>query len=278
MEICRCIRYNKDYVFLESCDEMKHILRNRVLLFGSTVGLGLLSCALHQTMTAQYTDSKGLLIAGNLPGRLLLLIGAVMALVLWRMVRSIGGTGSYRDNFPPCIFAGLLATAGGALMLTVVGPMAFAQPWQHWLGLAAGAAMILTGVLRMCGKRPVWLLHGTVCLFFICVLVMKNYQRWSADPQLHDYAYPLLSGVLLMLAAFHRTCCDAGLIQRRKLIVTGLGAAFCALASMYDPLMPRFYLASALWALGSVCNVAVFPPDPEPEDEPEEEAPEAGEV
>lgn len=251
-------------------------MRNRVLFFGSTVSLGLLSCALHQTMTTQCIDDRGLLIAGNLPGKLLWAIGAVMVLLLWRMVKTVGGNGSYEDNFPRSFLAGVLAMAGGALMLTVVGPMAFEKPWQHWLGLAAGAAMILTGAARILGKRPVWPLHGAVCLFFVCVLVMKNYQRWSADPQIHDYAYPLLSGVLLMLAAFHRTYCDAGLIQRKKLLVTGLAAAFCSLASMYDPVFPRFYLASALWALGSVCDVATFPPDPEPVQEPEEEEPEAG--
>lgn len=242
---------------------MEHTLRNRVLFFGSTVSLGLLSFYLHRTMVHTCIDSKGLLIDGNLPGRLLWVVGIAMGLLLGLMVRTVGGNGSYEDNFPRSLPSGLLATAGGALMLTAVRAMTFDAPWQFWLGIAAGIAMIAAGVLRCFGRRPPFLLHGLVCLFMINVLI-RNYQRWSADPQLHDYAYQLLAGVLLMLAAFHRTCCDAGLLQRKKLITTCLTAAFCCLASLGDALMPRFYLGSALWALGSVCNVAQFPPDPEP--------------
>ena len=85
---------------------------------------------------------------------------------------------------------------------------------------------------------------------------------------LHTYAYQLLAEVLLMLSAFHRTCCDAGIIQRRKLLATGLGAAFCCMAALAGDFQVGFFLASGLWAAGSMCHVAVLPPDPE--EEPEE--------
>ena len=73
-----------------------------------------------------------------------------------------------------------------------------------------------------------------------------------------------------MLCAFHRTCCDAGIIQRRKLLATGLGAAFCCMAALAGDFQVGFFLASGLWAAGSMCHVAVLPPDPEDEEQPEE--------
>lgn len=260
--------------FSESCDHMKHTIRNRIFFFLPTVTLGLLSLWLHKSMMDTYTDSKGLLIPGNLPGMLLWIIGGVFALWLLFRIRTIGGEGIYEDNFPPCLVSGLTAALGGALMLTVAHQMQNRELWRLILGYAAAGSMVIAGICRMVGKRPSCLLHGLVCLFFVSVL-LDNYRYWNTDPQLQEYAYQLLGGVLLMLAAFHRACCDAGILQRKRLLVYGLGAAFCCLAALDTSIIPRFYLASALWALGSVCNVAQFPPDPE-DSEPVEipEAPE----
>ena len=77
--------------------------------------------------------------------------------------------------------------------------------------------------------------------------------------------------VLLMLCSFHRTCCDAGVIQRKKLIFTGMTAAVCSAAALSGQFQQGFFLASALWALGCICDGAVLPPDPEPVEEVQEE-------
>ena len=271
-----------------------HTLRNRMILFGGTLAAGLLSLGLHRYMMAYCFDDKGLLLAGNLPGRLLWAAGIAFALLLAVVLRGLGGDGTYADNFPRCYLSGGLMIAAGlclvraipALELTTQPPVAdglslavtnlttLAAKYLPW---AAAVAMAVVGVFRMLGRRPWPLFSGIVCLFYMLMLV-TNYRLWSADPQLHDYAYQLLAGVLLMLSAFHRTCCDAQVIQRRKLLATGLGAAACCLASLSGDFQWSFYLASGLWAAGSVCHVAVLPPDPE-EDEAEAspEEPEATE-
>ena len=128
--------------------------------------------------------------------------------------------------------------------------------------------MAVLGVFRILGERPWPVFGGIICLFYMLMLV-TNYRLWSADPQLHEYCFPLLAMVLMMLCSFHRTCCDGGVIQRRKLIFTGLTAAVCAATAMSVSFLPGFFLASSLWALGCVCDSAVLPPDPEPEPEPE---------
>ena len=267
-----------------------HTVRNKLLFYGATAFAGLASLGLHRYMMDHCFDAKGLLIAGNLPGMLLLAVGAAFAVFLLLTVRRIGGDSAYADNFPrDPVSGGLLATAGLVLALAVpelaaqthngVSTMAGAIP--HWMemGMAvcrlalpwlAAAAMVVLGLCRIRGRKPWPLFSGLICLFYMMMLV-DDYRLWSADPQLQDYAFQLLAGVLLMLCAFHRTCCDAGIIQRKKLIATGLAAAVCCMASLSMPFQRTFYLASVLWAAGCICVTAVFPPDPEPEPEPEEE-------
>lgn len=265
-----------------------HTIRNKIIFYGSTLAAGLCSLGLHRYMMDNCFDAKGLMIAGNLPGRLLVLVGAVFAGVLLLMLRSLGGNGEYADNFPRDPASGLLMTAAGLLLAAAIPslaqPPAPAGTMAAWVTLfeqftdicmtalpwLAAASMVVLGLCRMLGKRPSPWFGGIVCLFYMLMLV-TNYRLWSADPQLQDYAYQLLSGVMLMLCAFHRTCCDAGVIQRRKLIFTGLAAAFCATAALSMEFIRLFYLASALWALGCICSVEELPRDEEdaPEDAPE---------
>lgn len=271
-----------------------HTLRNRILFFGPTAVLGGLSMVLHRYMMANCLDARGLLIAGNLPGRLLWILGISFVVYLIAMLRTIGGEGTYADNFPRCLLSGSLMIAAGAAMLLVVPgleldareAMVPVTPAAAVIGritdlaaaylpYGAAAAMAALGVFRMQGKRPHYFVSGVVCLFYMLMLV-SYYRLWSADPQLHDYAYQLLALVLLMLCSFHRVCCDAEVIQRKRLLFTGLCAAFCCMAALSGEFQRLFFLASGLWAAGSMCNVAVLPPDPE-EDE-EEQAPETEEL
>lgn len=267
-----------------------HTQRNRILFFGVTALAGLAALALHRYMIENCFDGKGLLIPGNLPGVLQWVLGIGYLLVLTAMLTTIGGDGTYADNFPRCLLSGsLMLTAGGVLLAsrsqlsldTVPAPEAallggalMAQLTDRCMTVlpwAAGISMLVLGAFRMAGRKPIPLFSALICLFYMLMLV-SSYRLWSADPNIHEYAYQLLALVLLMLCSFHRTCCDAGVIQRRKLLATGLTASVCCMASLSTGLMPGFYLASGLWAAGSMCNPAVLPPDPE-EDEEEDARP-----
>lgn len=268
-----------------------HTLRNRFLFFGATLAAGLGSMGLHRYMMNAFTDHKGLLLDGNLPGTLLWAVGIAFALFLFLLLRTIGGDGCYADNFPRSILSGSLMIAAGAVLLfaiprldpgadapvpVVTGlPLLIQQATaavMAYLPWAAAACMAAQGLCRILGNRPWPLFGGIICLFYTLMLI-TNYRLWSADPNLHSYAYQLLAQVLLMLCAFHRACCDAGVIQRKKLLATGLSAAVCATAALSMDFQRGFFLASALWAAGSVCSTAVLPPDPEDE-EPEDGEPE----
>jgi hypothetical protein len=267
-----------------------HRLRNKVLLFVPTAAAALAALGLHRYMMENCIDHMGLLIPGNLPLKLLWVLGIGFPGYLLILLSTLGGRGSYGDNFPRSIFnGGLMLAAGVVLLLSArelgAAPVVLLPEQTHALsglvvGLTdrlmavlpwlAGAAMILVGLSRMAGKKPLFVFSGSVCLLHMLTLV-HNYRFWSADPQLHEYCFPLLAMVLLLLCSFHRTCCDAGIFQRRKLIFTGMTAAVCAAAALSSGFQPGFFLASALWALGCVCDPAVLPPDPEEEEVQAEE-------
>ncbi len=262
-----------------------HRSRNNLLFYGGTLLAGFSSLGLHRYMMENCFDHKGLLIAGNLPVWFMLAIGAAfvlgMALLLWRL----GGSGTYEDNFPRDPISGTLLIAAGAVMLWYAAhPEAVPAPQIHPMAGSAGAmaqlterfkdilpwlaavSMAVLGLFRILGRKaPAWF-SGVVCLNYMLTLV-TDYRLWSADPQIHSYAYQLLAEVLLMLCAFHRTSCDGGILQRRKLLFTGLAAAVCAMASRSMDFHRPFFLASTLWALGCICSTATLPPDPEEEAE-----------
>ena len=267
-----------------------HRLRNQILFFVPTAAAALTALGLHQYMMDNYIDDMGLLIGGNLPGKLLWVLTFGFVGYLLILLSTLGGRGSYGDNFPRNALCGLLmAVAGGVLLLsarelTVVPDAGVPVQTQAlasfmvvltdsamavlpWL---SGAAMVVLGLMRMTGRKPLFVFSGILCLFYMLTLI-RSYRLWSADPQLHAYCFQLLAMVLLLLCSFHRTCCDAGIFQRRKLIFTGMTAAVCAAAALSSGFQPGFFLASALWALGCVCDPAVLPPDPEEEEVQAEE-------
>ena len=263
-----------------------HRSRNNWLIYGSTVLAGASSLVLHRYMMENYFDAKGLLLSGNLPGWLMLAIGAVYVVGMALLLRTLGGNGTYEDIFPRDNVSGALLIAAGGVMFwsasqpeTAMGPQVqvmtgtwvagvtrFTDLCKAALPWLAAASMMVLGLYRILGKRsPVWF-SGAVCLNYMFTLI-SDYRLWSADPQIQDYAYQLLAEVLLMLCAFHRTSCDGGILQRRKLIFTGMAAAVCSAASLSMDFHRPFFLASALWALGCICSTATLPPDPEEEAE-----------
>ena len=275
-----------------------HRLRNKILFLVPTVLAALAALGLHRYMMEACIDEMGLLIRGNLPLKLLWALGIGFPGYLLILVSTIGGEGCYEDIFPRSLPEGcMMLMAGGVLLYSAAGlvelptvllpeqtqtltgfMVGFTDGAMGVLPWLAGASMLVLGLCRMAGKKPLFAFSGVVCLFHMLMLV-RSYRLWSADPQLHEYCFPLLAMVLLLLCSFHRTCCDAGVIQRKKLLLTGLTAAVCSAAALSSGFQPGFYLASALWALGCVCDGVVLPPDPEPEPEPEpepgENAPEA---
>lgn len=180
----------------------------------------------------------------------LLLTGAVLA-ALFVFTRPASGHGKYLTQFPPSIPAavGSFAGAAGILVTALVTLVrredAFYLP-VGFLGVAAGFSLVFTGICRYNGRRPNFIFHTLVCLFFVFRL-LSRYQSWSANPQLHDYCFQLLSTVCLMLFSFHRASLDMKTASRRRLILLGLwGSYFCVLALVRSDAL-WLYLGCGVW-------------------------------
>lgn len=244
-----------DFPVSESCDSMKK--DQRMLFWMPTVVLGLIGMVLRVAMLRTGFDEKGLLIRGHYSVWGLWAVSIGFAVLLICLLRRLEGSGKFRDIFPKCALSGGLAMAGGVGM-GIVTVLEFSGIGDLVLGLLASAGMVFTGLCRVKGRRPNFLFHAIVCVYVITVL-LRMYQFWSADSQLQDYACQMMALVLLMLFSFHRSCCDAGIIDRKKLVFTGLAACFLCLVSLSDGQNWGFYLAAGLWTVGSMCNLNALP-------------------
>lgn len=104
-----------------------------------------------------------------------------------------------------------------------------------------------------------------VCLGVIIVGfgldMLCRYRTWSGNPQLPDYFFHLLGGVMLSLGSYHTLALDTGLGKPRIQRFCCNMALFLCLLSLIGPDPWEFYLGGALWA--SVCALTPAPPTQE---------------
>lgn len=232
---------------------MKSNNNNRLYLI--SVLLGAVCLALRIFMLNTGIDDKGLLIRGNIPNIIMWVITVGYLIVLGVMTKNLGVNGTYHQNFPQSNLGGWLSMAGGIIMVTVIFD---GTAFQRVLAGAAAGCMIFSGYCRYVRMRPNFWFHGIVCIHFLISLITK-YQGWSSNPQLHEYGFQTLACVMLVLYACHRSAGDFGLIQRRRLVYTGMAACFFCIISLSDSSAPGFYAGAALWTAGSMCSLEYLP-------------------
>lgn len=227
-------------------------------------GIGLL---LRLQLYSAAVDEKNLLVPGH-PLELLLLglTAAVMAVIVlgaWPLYGSL----RYSDNFP----ASRLAAAGSAVAaVSAVVTVLLAQPqtgklfvlWKV-LGLLCGPCLLAAAFCRLEGKRPHFLLHGVVSVFWLLHMIC-HYQEWSVNPQLQDYLYSLLASVALLMFSYYQTAFDAGSGKRRTLMAVGLAGGFFGIVSLSGDVCPLLYGGFAVWALTNLCSMTPVRRRPNP--------------
>ena len=123
----------------------------------------------------------------------------------------------------------------------------------YYLGLAAPVCLLLAGIARLLGKKPFFLLHVVVCLFFM-VHIVARYQLWSANPQLQDYVFSLLGAMALLLFSLYTAAGEAGCGNERMRLGTGLAAIYLCLAELAGTACPALYLGGTIWVLTELCS------------------------
>ena len=225
----------------------------RFLLPGLAVAAGLVGLLLRLWLYGTGLEENNLLRASH-PARYLLpvlgLVFGVTALLLTRRERQ---SMPYGRRFPRSLIAALGSWifAVGLLLASMTDLVRrdnALNTLTGLLGVLAAAGLIWVGLLRMQGKRPAALPHAAVCLFLVARLISR-YQGWSADPQLQDYCYQLLSLVCLMLYSYHRSALDYSDGSGRAVHLTGLLSIYCCLLATVRSDDRWFYLCAAAWVL-----------------------------
>ncbi len=214
-------------------------------------------------------DDRGLIPNGHPAQSLLWILTALLlALLLVGTRRLLEGT-KYSFNFPPsplralgCLLGSVSIGVSSALELQVY-PDALSV-LSCSLGFAAAASLLYIAWCRYAGKQPVVVFHGIAALYLMLRLV-SQYRHWSADPQLLDYCFQLLSTVCLMLACYQRAAFDAGCGDRRAYVLFHLSSVFFCCLSLVDMSSILFYLGTGIWMLSDLCSLMPMPSQPREE-------------
>lgn len=247
---------------------------NHIFLPILSLGCGGISGGLWALMQRFCIDEHGLLKSWNLPHILILLITAAVVVAVFLLTRPLGGSNRYGDNFGaslPGAVSGFALAAG--ILLLVLKHLnehrdVLAGLWLI-LGLLSIPALILAGISRLKGKRPHFLLHGILCLFF-GIHMANRYRVWSSDPLLADYAYQLFACVFLTLTAYCHAAFGAGMGRRLRHLAAGLLAGYFCMSCIFVEGFGLFYLFAGLWAVLDLCRLE---PQPRRPRRPREEAP-----
>lgn len=223
-------------------------------------GLGLL---LRTLLYHTGIDEKGLLISGHWAAVLLWVLTFATAAALLLLTRSIQGPESYQDAHPSSAPAalGTLALTVGLAMTTVSEFAEFSGTIRLlvWvLGLCAAVSMGHICYCRMIGRKPFFLCHGIVCIYFALRMVSR-YQLWSSDPQLQDYVFYLGAYVALMLHAYHQAAFDADMGSHRGIWATGLAAVYLCGLSLHGPADTVLLLTAGVWAFTNTTSLTARP-------------------
>ena len=208
-------------------------------------GIGL---TLRAILYATAVDEKGLLLTGHWAEICVWILTAAAALGLLLLLRKRNGPEQYGSAFPasPLRAAGCILAACGIVLSgapeAVEEKLALAE---LVLRFASAAALIAVGYCRLTGRKPIFLLHGTVCLYLALRMVCR-YRLWCSDPQLQDYCFSLGAYVALMLTAYQFAAFDADVVSHRQLWRCGLSAVYlCMLALVGSE--PFLMLCCGIW-------------------------------
>lgn len=229
-----------------------HRLLPRLILIAGGLGLLLRIWLLR-------TDAQGFLLPNPFAATVLILLTLGVVAGLFLLSRDWQAAAKYTYNFPANPIAAL-GTALAALSILIysislLGGVADSiDLLAGILGLASAAALGFCAWCRYLGKRPNFLFYLVTCVFFVFLLICQ-YRSWSVDPQVLDYAYPLLATVCLMLASYHRAAFTADQGKRSHYGFFALAAVFFCCVSLTSWMDIVLYLGTGAWMLTDICKL-----------------------
>ena len=211
-------------------------------------------------------DESGLFAQKPLAWALLWLLTAAVVGVTFFALRGLKKSGTYRENYPRSVLAGLCMIpaavaflVNGYLQLRASVGYALAETTvvdtiAGIFGLVAGLCLLLSAVHRCMGKKPFFLINGLVCLY-LAVRLFNCCQLWSNEPKMSIVVFPFLASMTLMLSAYHRVCFDVDLGKRNWAGFWSLLSVYFCIVAMLSFEQPLFYGMCALWQMADLCSL-----------------------
>lgn len=227
---------------------------------------GVLGLLLRSALYRSGFDDRGILSASHPMHLVCLALTVAMALYLAIQARKL----PERSRDYPRIRKALGLGAGCLLLMhavTLLG-QSFA-PLDLLRCALTGAAAIAMALCALGTKHPA-ACHGLVCAAFAADM-LGRYRQWSGNPQLPDYVFHVLAGVVLSLCAYQTLALHTGLGRPKLQKFWGLLGLFLCILCLSGPEPRAFYLSGGLWA--AVCLLTIVPPAEEPSQEEETDVP-----
>ena len=239
---------------------MKFNLKPNHLKF-TILGAACAGFLLRTLLYATGFDGRGLL-ERNHPAAIALWclsVAAIAAALIFS--RKIAGPDAYEDAYPVSFSASMGCFALMiALAVTAVREFSEFSVRMHlliWiLGWISAAGMGFVGVCRLIGKKPYFLPHAALCVYF-ALRMISQYRAWSSVPQLLDYCFYLMAYVALMLTAYQQAAFDTDMGKHRTLWFYSLTAVYLCGAAMEGAQDALLLLGSAVWAFTNLTNPIV---------------------
>lgn len=222
------------------------------LLRSAVLSAGLLAMLLRNLLYATAIDHKGLLTAGHWATWSILILSFAVLGILILTTRKIQVPADYAHCFPASVFQGicsLIAAVAIATRSLSLYPMAFDTLDQVAAisGIVAGLGLLFVGACRLLGKKPGFLCHSALSIFFALQMI-SQYRRWSADPQLMDYCFYLAAFICLMLTAYFLAGFEAHMPNPRGLLLFSLAGFFFCCVALPESGDAFLLISCALWA------------------------------
>lgn len=219
--------------------------------------LGILGLLLEFWMYTAGIDYRGLLISGHPAWILLIILSVAVTAFLIFHCRQDKEQGTYHQNFPatPMAMVGNILQALGIYLLSLsvlLNAPDSLNTVTAILGLVSATLLVVAGFCRWKGKRPSFLYHALLCVFF-AVHLFCQYRHWSFNPQIQDYCFKMLAEICLMMTAYQRATFCLNIGSRRLFRFFSMASVFfCCLALGVLDQVP-FYLTAGIGVAFDLC-------------------------
>lgn len=228
-------------------------------------------------------DAAGLFAPKPLAWALLWLLTVAVIGASWFALRGLKNPGSYRENYPKSMVAGLCAVPAAVSFLIssiiqIRNTVGLALPETTVVdtvtgifGLVAGLCLLLSAAYRCMGKKPFFLINGVVCLY-LAVRLFNCCRLWSNEPNVGIVVFPFLASTALMLSVYHRVRFDVDLGKRNWAGFWGLVSVYLCAVAIFSFEQPLVYAACALWRAADLCSLRPLKRRTPREEQPEADA------